>query len=228
MKTQTRLLLVFFCLSSCAVVAQVGPSGGTAQVGAAVPAAPIDAELNGTLRQIEQLASRINLDLGKLRVERWKTDSGSKRQAEGNIDSVQRNLTAALPEFVKAVRKSPRNVAPEFRLYRNLNALSDVLSSITESAGAFGAKDQFESLSADINGLEAARTALGKHVEFLAEAQARELAQLRQQLLQAKARQPAPNKTIVDDSAAAKPKSIAHKKPKPASPSQPPQSQPKQ
>jgi hypothetical protein len=172
------------------------------------------------LRQIEQLASSINLELGKLRVEKWKTDSASKRQAEGTIDSMQRNLTAALPEFMTAVRNSPRNLAPGFRLYRNLNALSDVLKSLAESAGAFGPRDQYELLAADINGLEAVRTAFGKRVEFLAEAQALELAQLRQQLLQSRAQ-----KNVVDDNTAAKPKSSLRKKPKPAPPSQ---SQPQQ
>jgi hypothetical protein len=67
-------------------------------------------------------------------------------------------------------------------------------------------------------------------VESLAEAQALELAQLRKQLLQARAQQSAPAKTVVDDNAsAAKPKSTPRKKPKPApQPSQPQQSQPQQ
>ncbi len=226
LRTQSWLLLVFFCLLSCALVAQVASPGGAPQAGAAAPAAPIDPELNRMLRQIEQLASNINLDLGKLRVDKWKADSANKRQAEGNIDSVQRNLTAALPEFILAVRNSPRNIAPEFRLYRNLDALSDVLNSLAESAGAFGGKDQFERLAVDLNGLEDARTALGKRVESLAEAQALEIAQLRQQLLQTKA---ASAKTVVDDNAAAtKPKSTVRKKPKPAPPSPPAQAQPQQ
>ena len=225
MRIQPWLLLVFFCLLSCALVAQVAPTVAAPQAGAATPA--IDQELNGILRQIEQLASSINLDIGKLRVDKWKADSASKRQAEGNIDSVQRNLTAALPEFITAVRNSPRTVAPEFRLYRNLTALSDVFNSIAESAGAFGPKEQFERLAADINGLDAARTALGKRVESLAEAQALELSQLRQQLLQAKA-QATPAKTVVDNNAATKSKPTPRKKPKPTPPSQTPQSQPSQ
>jgi hypothetical protein len=208
-------------------VAQVASSGGVPQAGVVSPTAPIDPELNSLLRQIEQSASSINLDLGKLRVEKWKADSANKREAESTIDSVQRNLTAALPEFITAVRKSPRNIAPEFRLYRNLDTLSDVLNSVAESAGAFGAKDQFERLAADINGLETARTALGKHVESLADAQALELAQLRQQLLQAKA-QATPAKTVVDNNAATKSKPTPRKKPKPTPPSQTPQSQPSQ
>ena len=98
------------------------------------------------------------------------------------------------------------NLATGFRLYRNLNALSDVLKSLAESAGAFGPKDQYEALAADIDGLEAVRTAFGKRVEFLAEAQALEIAQLRQQLIQAKAQ-----KKVVDDNVAAKPKSAPAK-----------------
>jgi hypothetical protein len=221
LRTHPWLVLVCFCLLSCALVAQVAPSGGASRAGSAPLAAPIDPELNGMLRQIEQLASSINLELGKLRVEKWKTDSASKRQAEGTIDSMQRNLTAALPEFITAVRNSPKNLAPGFRLYRNLNALSDVLKSLAESAGAFVPKDQYELLAADINGLEAVRTAFGKRVESLAEAQALEIATLRQQLIQARAQ-----KNVVDDNAAAaKPKSTPRKKPKPAPPAQ---SQPQQ
>ena len=215
MGTHVWRVLIFICLASCALFAQVNPRSTARQPGAAASAVPIDTELNGMLRQIEQSASNLNLELGKLRVEKWKIDSASKRQAESNIDSVQRNLTAALPGFVAAVRNAPRNVAPGFRLYRNLSVLSEVLNSIAESAGAFGPRDEFERLADDINGLETARTALGKRVESLAEAQAAELARLRSQL-QAKAQQ-APAKVVVDDNAASKAKSTARKKPKPAS-----------
>jgi len=216
MGTQVWRVLIFICLSSCALFAQVASSGAARQPGAAASAVPIDTELSGVLRQIEQSASNLNLDLGKLRVEKWKTDSASKRQAEGNIDSVQRNLTAALPGFVAAVRNAPQNVAPGFRLYRNLSALSEVLNSIAESAGAFGPRGEFERLADNINGLETARTALGKRVESLAEAQAAELARLRSQIqAQAKAQQPSA-KVVVDDNAASKAKSTARKKPKPA------------
>jgi hypothetical protein len=218
--------LAFIFLVSYALVAQVASAGSTSQAGSVALTAPIDPELNAMLRQIEQLASSINLEIGKLRVDKWKADSASKRQAESNIDSVQKNLTAALPEFIAAVRNAPRNVAPEFRLYRNLTALSDVFNSIAESAGAFGPKDQFEQMAADINGLEATRIALGKRVESLAEAQALELAQLRQQLVKARA-QAAPAKIVVDDNAAAtKPKPAPRKKPKPSPP--PPKSPPRE
>jgi hypothetical protein len=141
----------------------------------------LDPELSNLLQQVDQLASALNLELGKLRVEKWKTDSSIKRQAETNIDSMQRNLTAALPGFLAAVRNSPGNLAPCFRLYRNLDVLFDVLNAVAEPAGAFGGREQFEHLAAQANELDALRTALGKRVEALAEAQAQELAQLRRQ-----------------------------------------------
>src|ERR1700737_4881056 len=55
-------------------------------------------QLNGLLAQLEEASQAAQLDLAKLRVERWKTDSGSKRQAQGNAESIQRNLQSALPE----------------------------------------------------------------------------------------------------------------------------------
>ena len=226
MRTRPWHFLALFCSLSCALVAQVAPTGSASQTGTSAVSAALDPELNGILQQVEGSASRINLELGRLRVEKWKADSASRRQAEGNIDSVQRNLTAALPSFVMAVRNSPQNIAPGFRLYRNLSALSEVLNSIEESAGAFGPKDQFERLAADINSLEAERTALGKRLESMAEAQALEIARLKTQLkAQLKAQPPGPPKVVVDDNAASKPKSTARPKPKtpPPAPPQPAQ-----
>ena len=215
---------VFFVgLLSCGLWAQVAASGSASPAGTGAATA-LDAELSGILRQVEQTASSVNLELGELRVQKWKTDSASKRQTESSIDSVQRNLTAALPGFVTAVRSAPQNVAPGFRLYRNLSALTEVLNSIVESTGAFGSKGEFERLAADVNRLEAARVELGKRVESLAEAQAAEIARLRKQLVlaQAKTQAPAPVKVVVDDNAASKPKSNVRKKPKPATPQQKP------
>ena len=223
MRTRPWRLLVFFCLLSCALVAQVASTGSASQTGTSAVSAAVDPEMSGILQQVEGSASRINLELGRLRVEKWKTDSASRRQAEGNIDSVQRNLTAALPSFVTAVRNSPQNIAPGFRLYRNLSALSKVLNSIAESAGAFGPKDQFERLAADINSLEAERAALGKRLESMAEAQAMEIAKLKTQLKgQPKAQPSGPPKVVVDDNAASRPNSSARQKPKPSPPAQPP------
>src|SRR5271170_4751658 len=48
-------------------------------------------QLNGLLGQLEAASKTTQADLTKLRVERWKTDNSSKKQAVGNVDSIQRN-----------------------------------------------------------------------------------------------------------------------------------------
>ena len=90
------------------------------------------------LQRIEQETGGLNADVGKLRVEKWKIDSATKHQASENIGSIQRNITGALPGLIAAVRVAPQSLAANFKLYRNLNALYDVVASISESAGAFG------------------------------------------------------------------------------------------
>src|SRR2546425_4076222 len=111
---------------------------------AASPPVPYSSvsQLNVLLSQLEQAAQSSQVDLAKLRVERWKADSGSKRQTQANIESVQRNLQTALPGIIGELRNSPENLAATFKLYRNLDALYDVFGSLVESAGAFGSKDE--------------------------------------------------------------------------------------
>ena len=84
------------------------------------------------LDRLQAAASQANHDLAYMRIEKWKTDSDSKRQAQATADSVQRNLTSALPALISNVRSAPQDLAEEFKLYRNLNALYDVFASLTE------------------------------------------------------------------------------------------------
>jgi hypothetical protein len=99
------------------------------------------------------------------------------------------------------VSASPEDLAASFKLYRNLDALYDVFGSLVEAAGAFGSKDDFQSLSNDMTGLESARRSMGERMQKLAGAKEDELARLRTQVktLSAAAPPPAPKKIIVDD-----------------------------
>ena len=84
------------------------------------------------------------------------------------MDSIQRNLQGALPELIAQVRAAPEDLAATFKLYRNLDALYDVLGSVVESAGAFGSKDDFQALSNDLSSLEGVRKAFGERIQNLA------------------------------------------------------------
>src|SRR5712692_11049912 len=191
---------------------------------AASPPVPYSSvsQLNLLLSQLEQAAQAAQVDLAKLRIERWKADSGSKRQTQANIESVQRNLQTALPGIIGELRNSPENLAATFKLYRNLDALYSVFGSVVESAGAFGSKDEFQSLQNDLSTLERSRRSFADRMESLAGAKEGELARLRTALQNAQAAgisQP-PKKVLVDDTE--RPKKAVKKKTKTTTPAKPP------
>ena len=198
---------------------QATPSAPPAPSTTPVPYASVS-ELNLMLQQLEQVAQQTQVDLAKLRIEKWKTDSNTKHGTQSDVDSIQRNLQMALPEIIGQVRASPENAASTFKLYRNLDALYDVIGPVVESAGAFGSKDEFQSVQNDFNDLERSRRALAERMETLASAKEGELTRLRAQVhdLQAAAPPPAPvKKTVVDDTEPPK-KPLVKKKPVPKPP----------
>ncbi len=174
------------------------------------PAAPVAyasvSELNGILAQLKTTAASMQTDVERLRIEKWKTDGNTKRQTQANCDSIRRNLQSALPEIVSQASASPEDMAASFKLYRNLDALYDVFGSVVESAGAFGSKDEFQSLTNDMTGLENARRAMGERMQKLAGAKEDEIARLRAQVKTLSAAPPPPpKKIIVDDTEPEKP-----------------------
>ncbi len=171
-------------------------------------------ELNGILGSLKTTASAMQTDVENMRIEKWKTDASNKRQTQANVDSIRRNLQTALPEIMAQVSASPEDLAASFKLYRNLDALYDVFGSVVENAGAFGSKDEFQSLSNDMNGIESARRSFGERMQKLASAKEDELTRLRSQVktLSAAVPPPPPKKIVVDDDEAAPKKPAAKKK----------------
>jgi len=211
--------------------AQEQASAYSAQSGAPVSYASVT-QLNALLGQLEAASKATQGDLGKLRIERWKTDGASKKQALGNVDSIQRNLQNALPAMIDQLRNAPGDLPATFKLYRNLDALYDVVGSVVESTGAFGSRDDFQALSNDLSSFEGTRRQLAERIENLAASKEQEIVRLRTDLKTAQAAIPAapPKITVVDDNAPAK-KPAVKKKPaakKPAAPSTAPAATPPQ
>jgi TolA-binding protein len=213
-------------LSAAIVSAQSGPvpvsspTGGSSTQGNPVSYASVT-QLNGILTQIENTSKAAQGDLGKLRIERWKTDNTYKKQALGNVDSIQRNLQGAMPEIIGQLRAAPEDLSLTFKLYRNLDALYDVLGGVVEGAGAFGSKDDMQSLSNDLNTFEAGRKQLAERIESLSSAKEAEITRLRADLKAAQTAAEPPKKIVVDDTEPPKkpaPKKKAAPKPKSATP----------
>jgi len=190
---------------------------------AQAPAPPVSYssinELNQILGNLDQASQATQTDLGHLRIDKWKTDGSTKKQTESDVESIQRNLQNAMPALINDLKASPENLAQTFKVYRNLDALYDVISSVVESTGAFGSKEEFQSLNRDLGSLQDSRRAVADRLDRVASAKDTEIGQLRTALQTARA-EAAPKKTVVDDTAPAPAKKSAPKKkasPKPNS-----------
>lgn len=206
------------CLMLALPVAVHAQAGSAEPVAANPPVAYASVnELNSILSQLQQTSLNMQADLGKTRIEKWKVDSGAKREIQGNVESLQRNLQSALPEIIAQLNAAPEDLAASFKLYRNLDALYDVFGTVAESAGAFGSKDEYQNLSNDMTALQNARRALGERLQHLTNAKESELARLRNQIKLMQAAPPAPpKKIIVDDTEPPKKPPAKKKTAKPA------------
>ena len=206
-----RSLFGFMAVLAPATVA--AQQGASAASGTPPPVAYASvSELNGMLAQLQQTAQSMQSDLGKMRIEKWKTGASTKQQTLANVESIQRNLQSALPEIIAQLNNAPEDLGMSFKLYRNLDALYDVFGSVVESAGAFGSKDEFQSLGNDMSGLESARHAFGERMQKLSANKEDELTHLRAQVKTLSAAPPPPPKKIIVDDTEPPPKPAVKKK----------------
>jgi len=183
-------------------------------------------ELNQLISTLESVSQSAQQNLARLRIEKWKTDSKTKKQTESDSESILRNLQNALPSILTELKNSPENLALTFKTYRNLDALYDVMNSVVESAGAFGSKEEFQSLNNDLSGVEGSRRAFADRMDKLATAKESEIGQLRTALQAARAAATPPKKVVVDDTDTAPKKTPPKKKPVPKPKTTPPASPP--
>src|SRR5216110_3135880 len=114
------------------------------------------AEANSLVGQISQASSDAQRDVTQLRIDKWKIDGDAKRRAESRAESISRNLTAALPGMLDAVRVAPNSLAANFKLYRNLSALNDPMAALADDA-ANGPKEDRNALALDLEKFDRAR-----------------------------------------------------------------------
>jgi hypothetical protein len=198
----------------------------SAQTQATAPPQNVAADnsvLFSNLDRLQSAASQANADIARMHIDKWKADNETRQQSQANAGSLQRNLTTALPGLISDVRTAPQDLTAGFKLYRNLNALYDVLASFTEAAGAFGPKADFDALAQQLTTIDTARRDLGERLEGQTAQTQVELNQLRAQvrtLQQAAVPPPPPKKVVVDNSDTGK-KPTHKKKPAADASSQP-------
>ena len=217
-----RLAPLFFSLTLTTLAQVAAPTGPATGAITSPPSSTASSSITATLPQLQRAAENARVDLARVRVDRWKADSSVKQQTSANIDSLQRNLAGALPTLVSAAQQNPSSLNASFKLYRNLNVVYDVLGSVAESAGAFGAKDEYAALVQDLNSLDSARRSLADAMDTMTaqrDADFIRIQQAAQRAQQQAAAAPPAKKVVIDDNEPA-PKKTTPKKKKAASTSQ--------
>jgi hypothetical protein len=162
MKTAFAAIIVFLLCAGYGAMAQplTHPSPNPQ-----TQATPQASDLNAIVLEVQKATSSASIDIGKLRIEKWKTDSGQKQQLQQVADSLQKNIANAVPGLVNDVQSSRGGVAASFKLYHNLNVVYEFLSSLADAAGGLGKREEYEPLATDAAALDTARQNLSIYIE---------------------------------------------------------------
>ena len=175
----------------------MGSEAARGQAAAAAPPPPTGfaiANLRPALANVQNTIANLN-------VAHWKAPAETRAAVQQDIGSMQRDLNATLPGLVAQVEANPAALSPAFAVFRNLDALYDVLLRVTETAALAGSGSDAGSLEDARAGLEDGRGKLGAWLLQSIGAQDAQIARLQA----AAASRPAaaapapPAKIVVDD-----------------------------
>ena len=175
------------------------------------PAAP-PPDLNTVLTDLQRIAIATNGDIGKLRIDKWKTETSQKQQMQQVADSLQRNIASAIPGLISDVQNSQGSVSKTFKLYHNINVVYEFLSSLAEATGAFGKKEEYEPLATDASALDTVRQSLSSYIEQAANTMESRTKQGTTTAQNAQPAQKGPKKIVIDDTASSTRKKGSTKK----------------
>jgi hypothetical protein len=174
--------------------------------------------LGNALQQVSIASAHLRHTLGSINVPKWKAPGDVRQTTASDVDSMQRDVSDTLPSLINTALADPAKVSPAFSVYRNVDALYDVLLRVSETAQLAGSNDA-RLLEEQRSTLEDARTQLGAALLQSSQTQDAEVVRLRSAAVAAPP--PPPAKTVIDDGPAAKSKPSAKKhthKPAPAAP----------
>ncbi len=212
-------LAVVLSLSAARSFAQVGvtaptPSQSTPAAQSSAPAAPKPSDLlHPALSQISQTVVSLNIS-------RWKAPGEVRGATQQNVDSIQRDLNGTLPGLLSTADATPESVSAVFPVYRNIDALYDVLLRVSQTAMLAAPQNEADSVTNALSKLESARNDLGNAILNSSKNNEAEVVNLRASIQKAATVQStAPPKTTVVNDGPATSSSTTKRKKKPATPS---------
>jgi hypothetical protein len=200
---KVTLLTLLFLSGSGAASAQAAPPPAAAQAPAAA-VAPAPAAF--AMTNLRPALANVQTAITNLNVAHWKAPNDIRATTQQDINSMQRDLNATLPGLMAqadtaASANGPAALAPAFAVFRNLDALYDVLLRVTETAGLAGSSSDASSLEDARAGLEDGRAKLGGWLLLAIGAQDAQLVHLQAPAAArpTSAAPAAPNKIVVND-----------------------------
>jgi hypothetical protein len=210
-----RLTLVAL-ISTFLLAPQLLAHAATPQA-AANPAQPrneASLALGNALQQVSIAAAHLRRALDSINVPKWKAPGDVRQTTLSDVDSMQRDVADTLPNLINTALADPAKISPAFAVYRNVDALYDVLLRVSETAQLAGSNDA-RLLEDQRSALEESRTQLGAALLQSSQAQDAEVMHLRATAAAATP-PPAATKTVIDDGPSTKPKPTKKRARKPA------------
>ncbi|QNI32816.1 hypothetical protein H7849_02100 [Alloacidobacterium dinghuense] len=177
--------------------------------------------------------SQVSQAIVALNISRWKAPGEVRSATQQNVDSIQRDLNNTLPGLLATADGNPESVSAVFPVYRNIDALYDVLLRVSGTAMLAAPANEVSSVSDALSKLESARADLANAILNASKNNETEVQNLKLVIQKAAAAPPAaaPKTTVVNDGPAQttapkkkkKPAATPAATPPPSSGSTPPQ-----
>lgn len=194
----TRMLLGMKYFAAALVLLLAALSFGqtpapAASDGAAAAATP-SSVLRPALSQVQSVTAALN-------VRKWKAPGSVRKAAQEDVDSIQRDLGTTLPALLAAADAAPGSVPPNFAVYRNLDALYDVVLRVAQTADLAAPSGEASALASSLQQLEAARSALGQSILQTSQRREAEIVALEAQVRRGRGTTEArhSHETVIDD-----------------------------
>ena len=202
----TLATLIAPLLLTSQLLAQAAPQQ---PVNPAQPRTQASLALGNALQQVSIASAHLRRTLTSVNVPKWKAPGDIRQTTASDVDSMQRDVSDTLPSLINTALADPAKISPAFSVYRNVDALYDVLLRVSETAQLAGSNDA-RMLEEQRAALEDARTQFGDRARAVNPGPGCGSGPPARRRRGGSA--PAPAKTVVDDGPATKSKSTTTKK----------------
>jgi hypothetical protein len=107
---------------------------------------------------------QLGVGLSAIRLDKWKVPGAVREDTNANMSSISRDLDGTLPTLLAKADAEPASIAATLPVYRNVDALYDVVLRVTAAADRGAPRQQAAALHNALAAMESARHALGDSV----------------------------------------------------------------